>query len=140
MASTPRYQIIEGMRMPLGFPAEGLVSGRLYEPDSDDIFVASYPKCGTTWVQHIVYLLLNRGEPLPRDKSLTEVFPHLEEVGREFVAGMARPRLIKTHLPLAMTPFSKHARSLKNSTAIAMVTNIWGSYSSLSADPTRFRV
>ena len=110
MGSKPKYQLINGLRMPLGFPPSGLESAHRYEPESGDIFVASYPKCGTTWLQHIVYLLLNDGLPIAAETSLTEIFPHLEEVGREYVAALPKPRLIKTHLSLSMTPFSTAAK------------------------------
>jgi hypothetical protein len=97
--------------MPLGFPPEGLESGLAYTPRTGDIFVCSYPKCGTTWLQYIVYLLV-RGRALDAGESLTDVFPHLEEVGREAVAQLAEPRLIKTHLAFELTPFAPAARYL----------------------------
>jgi hypothetical protein len=96
--------------MPLGFPAAGLESGLRYRAQPGDIFVCTYPKCGTTWMQYIVYLLVHAGEPLARGASLGSVFPHLEEVGREIVAALPVPRLIKTHLPKALTPFAADAR------------------------------
>jgi hypothetical protein len=105
----PSYHSHDGFLMPLGFPAEGLASGMAYVPDTDDVFVCTYPKCGTTWVQHIVYMLV-RGRPIGPDESLTKRFPHLEEVGADAVRGLEKPRLIKTHLPLAMTPFAPEAR------------------------------
>ncbi|MGW8370305.1 MAG: sulfotransferase domain-containing protein, partial [Gammaproteobacteria bacterium] len=105
---TPRYQFVHDMRMPLGFPAAGFESGLGYIPEAGDVFVCSYPKSGTTWLQYIVYLLV-RGRPLAAVESLTEVFPHLEEVGRDPVAKLESPRLIKTHLPFGLTPFSSAA-------------------------------
>jgi hypothetical protein len=98
------------MPMPLGFPAGAVRSGLAYVPGDDDLFVASYPKCGTTWVQHIVWLLMHEAQALSPNESLTELFPHLEEVGREGIAAMAPPRLIKTHLPFSATPFSARAK------------------------------
>jgi hypothetical protein len=97
--------------MPMGFPPEALQSGVGYVPANGDIFVVSYPKCGTTWLQYIVYLLI-RHRPLGPDDALTDAFPHLEEVGRAFVEAQAEPRLIKTHLRFEMTPFSSQARYL----------------------------
>ena len=96
--------------MPLGFPTEGFESGLSYEPEATDIFVCTYPKCGTTWMQYIVYLLMNGAQPLRRGERLDAVFPHLEEVGREIVAALPEPRLIKTHLPRPLTPFNASAR------------------------------
>ena len=88
----------------MGFPVQGFESALQYRARPGDIFISTYPKCGTTWVQHIVYLILHGGEPLPAGRSMTEEFPHLEEVGSDFVAALAERRCIKTHLPFAMTP------------------------------------
>ena len=96
--------------MPMGFPVEGFASGQRYRPSPGDIFVASYPKCGTTWVQYIVYLLEHDAEPLAAGQRLDDAFPHLEEVGAAAVRARPEPRLIKTHLPFALTPFASSAK------------------------------
>jgi hypothetical protein len=96
--------------MPLGFPVEGFESGQRYRAAPGDIFVATYPKCGTTWMQYIVYLLLNRAEPLRAGERLDAVFPHLEEVGEDAVRALPEPRLIKTHLSFERTPWHAGAR------------------------------
>jgi hypothetical protein len=111
-ARGPRYRLHDGFRMPLGFPVDGFESAQRYPAAPGDIFVASYPKCGTTWVQYIVYLLENGGQPLVAGQRLEDVFPHLEEVGAERVLELPRPRLIKTHLSLERTPWNEHARYL----------------------------
>jgi hypothetical protein len=39
---------------------------RRYSPRSDDIVIATYPKCGTTWMQRIVGMLVfQTAEPMP---------------------------------------------------------------------------
>jgi hypothetical protein len=106
----PRYTVHDGYRMPMGFPVEGFDSGQRYRAQPGDVFVATYPKCGTTWVQYIAHLLLHEAEPLAPGQSLGEVSPHLEEVGREVVAALPEPRLIKTHLPLERTPWHDQAK------------------------------
>jgi hypothetical protein len=110
----PSYTDHNGYRMPRGFPVEGFTSGLRYRAQPNDLFVATYPKCGTTWTQHIVYLILHDGRPLPPDQQLTVEFPHLEEVGAEFVSQKAvragRYRLIKTHLPHQLTPRHDEAK------------------------------
>ena len=106
----PRYTIHDGFRMPMGFPVAGFDSGQRYRAAPGDIFVASYPKCGTTWTQYIVYLLENGGRPLAAGERLDAVFPHLEEVGEEIVRALRAPRLIKTHLPFSRAPWSAQAR------------------------------
>ena len=109
MSKKPSYRIHDGFRMPLGFPPEGFQSARHYAPDAGDIFVATYPKCGTTWVQYIVWLLV-RQRPIMGDEKLTTLFPHLEEVGADAVAALPSTRLIKTHLPFSMAPYSPAAK------------------------------
>lgn len=96
--------------MPLGFPPHGFDSGLAYRAHPGDIFVCTYPKCGTTWMQYIVYLLLAGGRPLAAGRSIGGAFPHLEEVGRDIVEALAPPRLVKTHLPRRLTPFAPDAR------------------------------
>jgi len=106
----PRYRLVDGFRLPRGFPARAFRSALHYAPMAGDVFVATYPKCGTTWVQYIVYLLANRGRALPSGANLGQVFPHLEEVGAEAAEALSSPRLIKTHLPCSLMPFSAAAK------------------------------
>jgi len=98
--------------MPLGFPIEGFVSGQRYRPVASDVFVSTYPKCGTTWTQYIVFLLRNHGQPLAAQQNINDVFPHLEEVGDTVVRALPEPRLIKTHLPFLRTPWHPLAKYL----------------------------
>lgn len=106
----PRYTNHNGFLMPYGFPAENFDTCLSYKPEDTDIFVSTYPKCGTTWTQHIVYMIVNNGKHLGADLKLTEVFPHLEEVGSRFCDRLSHPRLIKTHLPYNMTPINERAK------------------------------
>jgi sulfotransferase len=112
VARGPTYTVHDGFRMPMGFPVEGFASGQRYQPQPGDIFVATYPKCGTTWAQYIVYLLLHGGEPLAVGQRLDQLFPHLEEVGEAVVRALPTPRLIKTHLALERTPWHAEAKYL----------------------------
>ena len=96
----------------MGFPVAEFESGQRYRAAPGDVFVASYPKCGTTWTQYIVYLLLNGARPLAPTQSINDVFPHLEEVGEDVVSALPQPRLIKTHLPFERTPWNPAAKYL----------------------------
>ena len=57
----PKYRDQNGFLMPMGFPEEQFQPSLEYKPADSDIFIATYPKCGTTWMQYIVYLLKNKG-------------------------------------------------------------------------------
>jgi hypothetical protein len=111
-ARKPRYTAHDGFLMPMGFPIDGFESGQRYVAQPGDLFVSTYPKCGTTWAQYIVYLLLNDGRPLPPGTGINDVFPHLEEVGSAKVRALPEPRLVKTHLPFERTPWHAGARYL----------------------------
>lgn len=104
-ACTPKYTIHDGFRMPMGFPVAGFSSGLRYSPHASDIFVSTYPKCGTTWMQYIVYLIVNEGRAMPPGRNIGDVFPHLEETGAQAVEALPAPRLIKTHLQFSMVPY-----------------------------------
>ena len=77
----------------------------------DDVWIVTYPKCGTTWTQQIVRLIINRG----KDDGLTikesipwvESFCNIPEIGRCYridVDKMASPRAFKSHFPYEMMP------------------------------------
>jgi hypothetical protein len=74
----------------------------------DDIFVVAYPKCGTTWTEQVVHLILNQGEQ--GEKRITDAAPWLETLPNRpngmhaFLQTLPRPRLFTSHLPLALMP------------------------------------
>lgn len=105
----PRYRINHGLRMPLGFPPDGLTFGMEYQAQPQDTFIVTYPKCGTTWTQYIIWLLVHDGQPMPPTGNINKDIPHLEEVGKEVVKALPEPRFIKTHLPYHLTP--KHPQA-----------------------------
>ena len=84
-------------------------SGLNYKAQPEDIFIATYPKCGTTWTMNIVWLIVN-GEPFPKEKKITEAMPHLEEVGAEYVTTSSLPRIIKTHLPFQLLNYNEKTK------------------------------
>ena len=79
-----------------------------YRPRPDDIVIATYSKCGTTWMQRIVAMLvMQNAEPRPVwDLSPwpdMRIFGPIEEVlaGAE---AMTHRRFFKSHLPLDALP------------------------------------
>jgi hypothetical protein len=89
-----------------------------YKPCRDDVFVATQMKCGTTWMQHVVYQVLTRGSGnlAEAGTALYAVSPWIESLksvsldGAPLV-GRERPsRIIKTHLPVQLCPYSAEAK------------------------------
>ncbi len=106
----PRYKLHKNFRLPMGFPPESFDSGLAYQAQAGDTFIVTYPKCGTTWTQHILWMLSHDGKPLPVDKNINLEVPHLEEVGSDFVKSLSEPRFIKTHLTYDLTPYNPDAK------------------------------
>ena len=106
----PSYTLHKNFRLPMGFSTENFDSGLTYLPQARDTFIATYPKCGTTWTQHIVWMLSHDGKPLPLGKNINLEVPHLEEVGSDFVKSLSEPRFIKTHLTYDLTPYNPDAK------------------------------
>jgi len=89
-----------------------------YQPHPEDVFVVTQMKCGTTWMQHLVYEVLQRGNGnlVETGTAIYALSPWIE--GRRGVPleqapliGRERPsRIIKTHLPAQLCPASPAAR------------------------------
>lgn len=87
------------------------IADRYYNFDVrfDDIFITSFPKSGTTWMQNIVQYLNNKldfsvplvtpFEPFLDDAAIGDVNPSIEKINRQ-----VSPRMIKTHLPAHLLP------------------------------------
>ncbi|XP_053692427.1 sulfotransferase 1B1-like [Sabethes cyaneus] len=81
----------------------------------DDVWVASYPKSGTTWCQELVWLVCNDlNFSAAKSESLRTRFPFLDiSLIHDTIDGVSSfektrnkssPRFIKTHLPVSMLP------------------------------------
>ena len=92
-----------------------------FTPRKDDIWIVTYPKCGTTLTQELTWQIVN-GVQLDSEESKKQLFvrsPFLE-AGCLRVKGdevkdrpdpidyaadqLKSPRIIKTHLPISMLP------------------------------------
>lgn len=87
-----------------------------YHPRDGDIVIATYPKCGTTWMQQIVSLLVFQSpEPRPvHDLSpwIDCRFMHPVEVMQEILEGQPHRRFLKSHLPFDGLPQYDQVRYL----------------------------
>lgn len=85
---------------------EGMGRALAFQPRPDDVFIAPFPKSGTTWLQQIVHTLRTRGD-MAFDE-ITEVIPWLElahDMGIDLEGDQrARPRAFKTHLTWEQVP------------------------------------
>ena len=78
-----------------------------YRPRSDDIIIATYPKCGTTWTQRIVGMLIFRSEaPFPVQESSPWPDFRLAPPGAmlELAASQTHRRFFKSHVPYDSLP------------------------------------
>ena len=79
-----------------------------YAPRADDIIVATYPKCGTTWTQRIVDLLIFQ---TPEPRQFGAASPWLDatffapiEANLAMLEAQEHRRYIKSHMPLDAIP------------------------------------
>lgn len=84
-----------------------------YRPRSGDVIIATYPKCGTTWMQQIVGLLIFQSpEPRPVGEIAAWVdrrLDPLEEIMHRFEIQTHR-RFLKSHLPFNGMPIYNDVR------------------------------
>ena len=95
-----------------------------FVPRSTDVFLATYPKCGTTLIQQIVHGLRTSGDMDFRD--ISEVIPWLEvafDLGQDPNAEQrANPRAFKTHLDFDALPKGGRAIYLLRDPEAALVS------------------
>ncbi|XP_067859937.1 sulfotransferase 2B1-like [Heptranchias perlo] len=79
-----------------------------FQVRGDDVFIVTYPKSGTTWMQEIVPLIYSNGDltPVLTIQSWQRV-PWLEhKYSKMLLENRPSPRLITTHLPYHLMPKS----------------------------------
>jgi hypothetical protein len=79
---------------------DSLQRGLAFRARPSDVFITTYPKCGTTWMQQIVHGLRSRGSM--DFEEITEVVPWLEiahDMGIDPERQAWEPRVLKTHCP-----------------------------------------
>lgn len=91
-----------------------------FKPRDTDVFVVTYPKCGTTWMQFIVWEIFHKGAVPPSpNQMMFRDFPFLEFFDADNLEAMPSPRLMKTHLPFNLNPYNPKSKY------IYVVRNPW---------------
>lgn len=89
-----------------------------YQPRPEDVFVATQMRCGTTWMQQIVHQVVTKGRGDFRDdgvRHLNVMSPWIDGLNSVSMdaaplIGDSRVRIVKTHLPSGLCPWSAEAK------------------------------
>lgn len=108
--SRPPLEYVKGIPL-IKYFAEALEPLQSLQPRPDDLLISTYPKSGTTWVSEILDMIYQGGdlEKCHRAPIMVRV-PFLEfkspgcPTGMDVLKDTPAPRLLKTHLPLALLP------------------------------------
>ncbi|XP_054708991.1 amine sulfotransferase-like [Uloborus diversus] len=102
---------VRGFAFPGLFQPDDIEKVLDFKPRDTDIFVVTYPKCGTTWSQFIVWEILNKGAIPPSPNAMMfKHFPFLEVTGVDDLENHPPPRPLKTHLPYNLQPYNSSAK------------------------------
>lgn len=100
------FHFVDGVRVNWFVEQEYLDKLKTVKLYPDDVWIASYPKSGTTWLQQIVRLIRNNGEE--SDTKLDFAIPWLEGAPKflpEFnLNELPRPRAFHSHFPYSLLP------------------------------------
>ncbi|KAH7941138.1 hypothetical protein HPB49_010332 [Dermacentor silvarum] len=110
MASDRVYRDVSGLHLSCIFQEAVVKEALTYKAKPGDVFVVSFPKSGSTWMQQIVYAIYHDGSKAESLRDFLQKSPVLELVGLEAVQNMPRPGAIKTHLPFNRVPYSPQAK------------------------------
>ena len=97
-----RHSVVDGWIYPPFVKEEDIRKSASFQLREDDVFIATFPKCGTTWTQNIIYKLHQAHETDVFEglgDHLLEAIPWLEDSDQEEVSQRPSPRYLKTHNP-----------------------------------------
>ena len=97
---------------------ETFARAKKYQPRPEDVFVVTQMRCGTTWMQQLVFETVMRGRGDLTDQGLGPMYaisPWIDAVNSVSLedaplVGERPARIIKSHLPTALCPYSAHAK------------------------------
>ncbi|CAD6193848.1 unnamed protein product [Caenorhabditis auriculariae] len=114
----PKQAVIDGEIWPPIFKPKNVRSAKAMPMLETDVMIATYPKCGTTWLQHICSQLM-KGDRYKAGKGneLCMQSPMIERMGAAFAAAIQHPRVLKTHFKhqnIPKSPVSKYIYCVRN--------------------------
>ncbi|KAH9362320.1 sulfotransferase ssu-1-like [Haemaphysalis longicornis] len=110
LAKKPNYIDVDGLRLPGGFDPVRIREALNFKPRPGDIFLVTYPKCGTHWIQQISQLIIHRGVSANSYLDFQMKTPFLEFTGTWGVEAITPPRLLKTHFAFDRQPYHEDAK------------------------------
>ncbi|XP_015923171.2 sulfotransferase ssu-1 [Parasteatoda tepidariorum] len=117
MTKAPLYSRMDGIIYPSMFSPTCFKEALNYKAQPNDTFIVTYPKCGTTWMQHILMYIFRKGEELENMAEFIKYCPFIDVCGLESIQKMKKPGCIKTHLPynhLSLSPEAKYIFVARN--------------------------
>ncbi|GIY63112.1 sulfotransferase 1C2A [Caerostris extrusa] len=102
----PRYAKRNGLLYPEMFSPKCFQEAMEYKPKPGDVFIDTYPKCGTTWMQNVAMYIFRKGKGLEDPSEFLKFAPFIDMLGIEGINNMPRPGAFKTHLPYTYMPYS----------------------------------
>ncbi len=96
---------------------EVFARARQYTPGPEDVFVVTQMRCGTTWMQQVVYAIVTRGrgDYAGHTGHLYATSPWIDAVNSVSMeaaplVGERPTRIVKSHLPADLCPYDARAR------------------------------
>ncbi|KPP62549.1 hypothetical protein Z043_119262 [Scleropages formosus] len=141
------YLVYHGLLLPRAVHSQdSLQYAENFQVQDEDIFVVTYPKSGTTWMQEIIPLILSGGDLTPVHTIPNwDRVPWLEETRTSLVIDKMRcPRVFVTHLPYHLMPrsfFSSKAKVIyvtRNPKDVAVSSFYFHKMASFLDDPGLF--
>ncbi|XP_048411134.1 sulfotransferase 2B1 [Stegostoma tigrinum] len=109
--------VFEGLLLPTHVHSEESLryARERFHVRDDDVFIVTYPKSGTTWMQEILPLIYSNGDLTPVQTIPNwQRVPWLEQkTGKSLLEDRPSPRLITTHLTYHLMPKSFNTSKAK---------------------------
>ncbi|GIY63092.1 sulfotransferase 1C2A [Caerostris extrusa] len=106
----PRYTKMNGLLYSEMFSPKCFQEALEYKPKPGDVFIDTYPKCGTTWMQNVAMYIFRKGKEMEKSTDFLKLAPFIDLLGMEGIINMPRPGAFKTHLPYSYMPNSPDAK------------------------------